>query len=91
MGFRVAFAFSARITATGTATLTFQWERSDGVRSDVQTLRFAGPTGSQTASFEWVFHPGFSGRRQYAGWVVLRILSPVTMVSSRASFTLSCE
>jgi hypothetical protein len=77
------FNFSAIITANGSGTVTYQWERADGASSSPQTIYF-GSAGSIAVTSYWII--GTS----YSGWERVRILSPNSLQSNEAVFTLNC-
>ena len=77
------FNFAAVITANGPGTVTYRWERSDGTSDSTQSITF-GSAGSQVVTTYWFL--GGSG----PGWERVRILSPNSMVSNEAVFSLNC-
>ncbi len=77
------FNFSAIITANGSGTVNYQWERSDGTSDLPQSVSFSS-AGSVVVTTYWVL--GGS----YSGWERVRILSPNSMLSNQAYFSLSC-
>jgi len=78
------FSCSAIITVNGPGTVTYRWERSDGLASSTQTAVFAA-AGSQMVTTGWP--------RESSGsyWVRVRTLSPNEVVSNQANFTLNCS
>jgi hypothetical protein len=78
------FIFSAVITANGAGTVTYRWDRSDGISSPLQTAVFAA-AGTQTVSTGWT--------RDASGayWVRAHTLAPNEVISNQAGFTLNCE
>ena len=77
------FTSSAVITVNGPGTVTYQWERSDGVIEPVYSLAFTG-AGSQTVAVPWLISASCSG------WRRVHILTPNDITSNQASFTLTC-
>ena len=77
------FNFSAVITANGPGTVNYQWERSDGTSDLPQSVSFSS-AGSVVVTTYWVL--GGS----YSGWERVRILTPNTLTSNQASFSLNC-
>jgi hypothetical protein len=78
------FTFTANITANAAGIVTYTWLRSDGAQAPTQTITFSGP-GTQTVSTTWTLSPA-----SYSGSEQLKILSPNSMVSNSATFTLGC-
>ena len=77
------FNFNVVITANGSGTVNFRWERSDNAISQVQTINFAS-AGSQTVADSWQLGG------TYSGWERIHILTPNEAVSNQANFTLLC-
>ena len=84
----ISFTFTAQITANGQGIVSYKWIRSDGVTSSTpQTVNFTS-AGTQTVSTNWTLGtPGFS----YAGWEKMQIVSPNSLESNQATFTLNCS
>jgi hypothetical protein len=78
------FNFAAIITANGSGTVTYQWERSDGSSFMPQTVYF-GSAGSIVVTAYWIIPTS------YTGWERVRILSPNSMQSNEAVFTINCQ
>jgi hypothetical protein len=74
--------FWANIAANGPGTVTYQWERSDGDITPVQSITFAS-AGAQMVFTTWT-------RGEGTGWQRLHILTPNDVVSSQTSFTITC-
>ena len=74
--------FEAKVTANGPTLLTWSWEASTGVRSDVGTMVFE-EAGTQIIN---EFYP-ISGPNEY--WVKLHILTP-NVLEEQVSFPVSC-
>ena len=77
------FNFSGTITTNGAGSVTYQWERSDGTSDAPQTVSFAS-AGSIVVTTYWFLGGGGTD------WERIRILSPNSMVSNEAFFTLNC-
>jgi hypothetical protein len=78
------FDFTGQITVQGSGTVTYRWERSDGVTGDEQTIDFAGP-GTQAVNTNWSLSA--SGTH----WQRLRVTAPNEVTSNEATFTLTCK
>lgn len=82
------FVFTGRITVNRAGTVRFRWTRSDGAAVPEQTLVF-GAAGTQTVSDYWEL--GGSGMGSFPDrWEAIEILSPNTVTSNRALFSLRC-
>lgn len=79
------YTFTATIMASTAGTVTYTWKRSDGAQGPVETVTFSGP-GTQVVSDTWTLSPP-----SFTGWEQLQILSPNSMVSNSANFTLTCN
>ncbi len=77
------FNFSATITVNRPGTVQYKWERSDGAGAPTETVTFAA-AGSKTVNDTW--NLGTAG----SYWERVRIMSPNSIVSNKATFTLSC-
>lgn len=77
------FEFEGKITTDSAGEVTYRWIRSDGAASSVKYLYFSEP-GTQMVYSSWVL--GKSGEF----WKAIEILSPNTMLSDKAVFTLDC-
>jgi uncharacterized protein YraI len=77
------FTFSAVITSSEATTITYEWIREDGTTTTPATVVFADD-GTQTVTKSYLFKSAMTG------WAYMRILSPVTMKSNRAAFTVTC-
>lgn len=81
------FTFNGGITTNGATTVNYQWVRSDGSLSPVQVLSFPGAGTQNVASDSWTLgSPGFN----FNGWERIQVLSPNSITSVLASFTLNC-
>ena len=81
--------FTATIISTGTGTLPYRWERSDGgIDNNHSTVTLSG-TGTDVVTTTWTLG------RSYVGWQRLQILSPdrsrIIALSNYANFSLICE
>ena len=79
------FNFSGNITTTGAGSVTYQWERSDGVTGPTQTLTFNAAGTQPAAAASWQL--GANG----AFWERVHVLTPTDITSNQATFTNSCE
>ncbi len=77
------FNFSATITTTGPAVVTYRWERSDGAINPTVTLVFPSAI-SQTVTDRWTSAPTGTG------WERVHILTPNDLNSGVATFTNTC-
>lgn len=77
------FDLSGAITANGASTVTYRWERNDGVASPTKTLTFTG-AGSQTVTHSWQIDATGSF------WVWIHVLTPIDRTSGVAYFTNRC-
>lgn len=77
------FAFKGTISVNRTTEVRYQWERSNGLTSPVQTLSFEGP-GNRTVTDTWV-----TEARNLNSFARLHVLSPNDMMSGNANFTLT--
>lgn len=80
--FPQTFFFEAQITANGPVEVTWQWEASTGVASDIGTLIF---DEAGTKAINEFYQVG--GPNDY--WVKLHILSP-NVLTRQANFHISC-
>ncbi|MCE1253800.1 MAG: hypothetical protein LWX83_09655, partial [Anaerolineae bacterium] len=85
------FVFSATITANGPGNVTYDWEFSDGHKTDVQTLEYTA-AGSKVVTASWeVGNGGEIGVGEtYNGWARITINDPNHQVFPRASFNMAC-
>ena len=77
--------FVADITVDGPCTVTYKWERSDGVIGLQQTLVFSA-AGAQQVSDTWTLG---GGPGTGIVWERVSILTPLPMLSNKAQFTLN--
>jgi hypothetical protein len=78
------FTLYANITANGTGTATYRWEREDLRYSDIQNITF-NAAGTQTTTLQWDFGETSSG------WVRVHMLTPGEITSIPVYYTLSCN
>jgi hypothetical protein len=83
----------AALTFTGTifvsrhpATVTYRWERSDGVRGQVQTLTINASGEGVTDT--WTLGAGKEHKRV---WEKLHVLTPTGISSNAASIQVNCR
>jgi large repetitive protein len=81
----VTFTVAGTISATAAGTVKYQWTGSSGITGQVQTLHFSGP-GTQRVT-------GTAVRSKTAGtgWAAIKIVSPRTATSNRATYILDCS
>jgi hypothetical protein len=78
------FTFQAALTATAPGSLSYRWVYSSGREGQVRALHFAA-AGTQRVS------GGSVETRQAApGWAEVQVVSPVRLISNRASYRLMC-
>ncbi len=77
------FQIKGRVSIDTPTTITYRWERSDGVTSPEHKMRFTAAGDHDVASEAW----NLGGT--YAGWVKLHVLSPVDIFSNTASLNIS--
>jgi|GEM_PF-3557152 len=82
------FEFTGLIQANQRGRVTYQWIRSDGAKGPVQSLVFKGP-GVKKVSTYWQL--GGEGKSYQKYWQVLQVLSPNSIASQRAYFSLYCQ
>lgn len=81
------FLFDGSITANGSGVATYQWMRSDGSVSPAQTVTFLIAGTQNVATDSWTLGaPGFNT----TGWDRIQVLSPNSISSPQATFTLNC-
>jgi hypothetical protein len=78
------FAYKGTVTATETGTVSYRWVYSTGKQGAVQKLSFTAP-GHRTVSGETV-----KTSKAGKGWAEIKVLSPVTKTSNKASYSLLC-
>lgn len=80
------FNFSGTITMNGPGTVTYRWERSDGVTKPSQTLTFT-TAGTQALTDTWT---GITTTLR-SGWQRIHVGSPNELFSNQATFTNNCR
>jgi len=77
-------AFKADITANGAGTVTYQWSRSSGYTTKIQTLQFS-QKGTKTVKFIWEF--------KYSGnyWAKIYIVKPNNQWFGPLDFKITCK
>lgn len=78
------YNFSGSISTNGPTTVTYNWLRSDGATSPNSKITF-NAAGSQTVTGSWSL-----STNDYLGWVQLKIISPIPILSNQATFTNRC-
>ena len=78
------FKFTGVITANGPGTITYTWLRNDGAKGLHKTLVFEH-AGTQIVSTSWTI-----SRSEYEGWQALQIVTPDSIMSNKARFTIYC-
>jgi hypothetical protein len=76
--------FTGTLTAEKPGLARYQWEHSSGGLSNVRTVVF-----SEAGLLEVTFERSFSNSD--SGWYRIRILTPNTLVSNKADYSVSCE
>jgi opacity protein-like surface antigen len=71
-GCDTTFNFAAKGSVTGVGTLTFRWERSDGLNSPDTQVSITSDEGSFALTNAW----RIQGHQQVKGSMTFRILSP---------------
>lgn len=82
----VRFTFTAQITTDGAGTVEYLWLRSDGATISPQTLSFAS-AGTQSVTATWDISAGVHTNL----WMQLEILSPNSVLSNQATFSVTCQ
>lgn len=81
--------FTARISAVGGAGLvSYKWLRNDGASAPVETLQFDGP-GSKSIETTWQLGGPGSSYKDF--WQQIEVFDPVSFLSNKAFFTLTCK
>jgi hypothetical protein len=82
------FKFAGVITVDRGGRVKYQWQHSDGKHRLPQTTYFSGPDAHKVIDV-WTLGNS-STAFHYAGYARLRIISPSSALSGKASFTLNC-
>lgn len=78
------FDFTANITANAAGTVTYKWARSDGAGAPTHTMVFAAAGTQAAIPDDWTLSsPGTK-------WEKIQILTPNSLESNQAEFTLAC-
>mgnify|MGYP001567226316 CR=1 FL=1 len=78
------FDFTANITTNAAGTVTYKWARSDGAGAPTHTLVFASAGTQPATPDDWTLSS--SGTK----WEKIQILTPNSLESNQAEFTLNC-
>lgn len=78
------FGAVATIATNAAGTVNYQWERSDGGISPIETITFS-QAGSKTVSRDW----NLTGT--YSGWMRVKIISPNTITSNQTAIVSQCS
>lgn len=81
--------FNGYITMNGPGTVRYTFARSDGATGPIQEMEFR-QAGRQAVSIAWTLGDA-SALPHFEGWQALRILSPNSFESGRATFTIDCR
>jgi len=80
------FTYTGQITANAAGTVTYQWQRSDGMLEPAATLTFTG-VGTNPVTETW--DVGCSSSCSY--WMKLLVTAPNAMQSTQANDSLVCS
>jgi hypothetical protein len=81
--------FTARISAVGGSGLvSYKWLRNDGASAPVETIQFEGP-GSKSIETTWQLGGPDSSYKDF--WQQIEVFDPVSFLSNKAFFTLTCK
>ncbi len=81
------FDITAKIYTNAALDITFKWLRSDGAGAPTEALTFT-EAGVKTVTRSWTL--GQASGNHYNGWERVEILTPLSALSNKAEFTLSC-
>lgn len=84
------FTFTATIQTNGATTVTYRWERSDGIVKPPASITFTS-AGSQNVTDAWNGAPNNTTPTPFVQGEKIHILSPNDVVSGLATFTNSCH
>lgn len=79
------FAVSGTISSTAAGTVTYQWVYSSGTTGPAQTVTFSG------AQTQRVTAAAVRSTTAGTGWAAIKITSPGTTLSNKATYTLDCS
>lgn len=83
----VTITITGAMTVSGSGTVTYYWDRSDGTQSATQSLKF-NTAGTQTITYTWTL--GSAGE-SLNGWVRVYNDHPNHQYFKKAEFTISCS
>lgn len=81
--------FNGYITTDGPGTVRYAFVRSDGATGPTREMVF-NAAGTRDVSTSWTVG-NLTSMPHFEGWQAIRILSPNTLESRRANFTLDCS
>ena len=79
--------FRGHITVNQPTTIQYKFIRSDNAQAPVQTLNFP-QKGTQEVTTTWQL--GGPGLPTYSGWEAIQVISPVSVESNKANFSIRC-
>jgi hypothetical protein len=79
--------FRGKISVNRPTTVQYKFIRSDNAQAPTHTLKFA-KAGTQEVSTTWQL--GGASLTTYSGWQAIEIISPVSVQSNKASFSIRC-
>jgi hypothetical protein len=79
------FKFVGKIESDTGGVVRYRWIRSDGATAPIQRLEFRGP-GTRMVDTTWELSPA-----HFRGWEAIRVLSPNSYESNKATFELTCK
>ena len=82
------FDFTGYITTNGKATVKYKWIRKDGARAPVKAIYF-NKAGTKKVTTSWYL--GGAGKVYKNYWEAVQILSPNSITSNKALFSLYCK
>jgi hypothetical protein len=80
-------SFRGHITVNQPTTARYKFIRSDNAEAPVQTLNFP-KAGTQEVTTTWQL--GGPGLPTYSGWEAIEVISPVSVQSNKANFSIRC-
>jgi hypothetical protein len=80
-------SFRGHITVNQPTTVQYKFIRSDNAQAPVQTLNFP-KAGTQEVTTTWQL--GGAGLPTYSGWEAIQVISPVSVQSNKADFSIRC-
>jgi hypothetical protein len=79
--------FKGHITVSQPTTVQYKFIRSDNAQAPVQTINFP-KAGTQEVTTTWQL--GGAALPAYSGWEAIQVISPVSVQSNKASFSIRC-